>query len=365
VPEEFITVYLAIAVFATERRTKILEITDFSNFGRIVANTINFWIWRVYRFDSEGGNWLSLYIVCNNQREGMVVAINIGDLVVRKSHGGDILFKVTEIVKDEHGKMQCIMKGLHMRLLADAPLEDLERVTAEQLRDAIVEMEIKHNENLRRVMARRCAERDNELTRAESTKKYHGVFFDSPGRVLHIDGDEDYLKMCLKTYNQLNIEAAGHWVDEAKQPEAVVDLLKEYRPDIIVLTGHDALTGGSKKEKDYRDLNSYRNSKYFVQSVKNARTFQSSRDELVIFAGACQSHYEAILAAGANFASSPTRIFIHAYDPVFIAEKVAFTPINKIVDVSDAITSSVTGIDGVGGLETRGKFRLGLPKPVY
>jgi spore coat assembly protein len=50
---------------------------------------------------------------------------------------------------------------------------------------------------------------------------------------------------------------------------------------------------------------------------------------------------------------------------VFIAEKVAFTPINKTVNIGDAITSSVTGIDGVGGVETRGKFRLGLPKTPY
>ena len=87
-----------------------------------------------------------------------------------------------------------------------------------------------------------------------------------------------------------------------------------------------------------------------------------SRDDLVIFSGACQSYFEAILQSGANFASAPNRIFIHAYDPVFIAEKVAFTPINKIVDINEAITASVTGIEGVGGVETRGKFRLGLPK---
>ena len=92
---------------------------------------------------------------------------------------------------------------------------------------------------------------------------------------------------------------------------------------------------------------------------------EPNRDDLVIFAGACQSHFEAILAAGANFASSPIRIFIHAYDPVFIAEKVAFTPINRTVDVCDAITASVTGVQGVGGIETRGKFRLGLPKTPY
>ncbi len=33
-------------------------------------------------------------------------------------------------------------------------------------------------------------------------------------------------------------------------------------------------------------------------------------DELVIFAGACQSHYEEIIKAGANFASSPHRILM-------------------------------------------------------
>ncbi|WP_378951804.1 sporulation peptidase YabG [Pelosinus sp. sgz500959] len=58
-------------------------------------------------------------------------------------------------------------------------------------------------------------------------------------------------------------------------------------------------------------------------------------------------------------------MFIHAYDPVFIAEKVAFTPINKTLDINDAITATVTGIEGVGGIETRGKFRLGLPKTPY
>ncbi|MCC5467506.1 sporulation peptidase YabG [Pelosinus baikalensis] len=41
------------------------------------------------------------------------------------------------------------------------------------------------------------------------------------------------------------------------------------------------------------------------------------------------------------------------------------TPINRTVDIGDAITASVTGADGVGGIETRGKFRLGLPKTPY
>ena len=285
--------------------------------------------------------------------------IHVGDLVIRKSHGGDIVFKVTDIFVDDTQQKHCVLKGLHLRLVADSPIDDLEPIEAEHLRNEIVRMESMHNNTLRQVLIRRSREREQiELRRSEATKKF--TFFDVPGRVLHLDGDEEYLKMCLKTYSQLNIWAEGRWVDETKQADVITGLLEEARPDILVFTGHDALIGNGKK--DISDINNYRNSKHFVAAVKKARLFEPSRDELVIFAGACQSHFEAILSAGANFASSPNRIFIHAYDPVFIAEKVAFTPINKTVDVSDAITASVTGVDGVGGLETRGKFRLGMPK---
>jgi spore coat assembly protein len=292
-----------------------------------------------------------------------VADISVGDLVIRKSHGGDVVFKVSDIFRTETGVEHCLLKGLHMRLVADSPLDDLECIDAEHLRNEIVQMESMHNETLKRVMMRRSLDREErEHSRAEASKAKYS-FFDMPGRVVHIDGDEDYLKMCLKTYSQLNIEAYGRWVAEEKQPDAVLEMLHEYRPDILIVTGHDALVGGGKK--NLRDLNNYRNSKYYIQSVKNARSFEPSRDELVIFAGACQSYFEAILAAGANFASSPTRVFIHAYDPVFIAEKVAFTPIDKTVDVNAAIAASVTGIEGVGGIETRGRFRLGLPKTPY
>ena len=287
--------------------------------------------------------------------------VAIGDLVVRKSHGKDIIFKVIDIEKNEKNTGSCVLKGMHLRLVADAPINDLEAITAECLRNEVVNLERIQRSGLDRAFDRRKGERrQKDLLRGESSKKFS--FFDLPGRVLHIDGDEEYLKMCLKTYSQLNIDAVGRCIDEVKQPIFVTGLVEQYHPDILVLTGHDALLGS---KKDFNDINNYRHSKYFVESVKKVREFEPSRDDLVIFAGACQSHFEAILAAGANFASAPTRIFIHAYDPVFIAEKVAFTPINRTVDVSDAIAASVTGIEGVGGVETRGKFRLGLPKTPY
>jgi len=180
--------------------------------------------------------------------------------------------------------------------------------------------------------------------------------------VLHIDGDEDYLNLCLTTYRQLDIEAYGVSLAEKEQSRRIYGLLVKHNPDILVITGHDGLL---KDKRDFNSIDNYRNSRYFIDSVKNARRFEPSLDDLVIFAGACQSHYEGILRAGANFASSPHRVFIHALDPVFIIEKVAFTSINKIISAKDVIAATITGIKGIGGVETRGKFREGLPQSPY
>jgi spore coat assembly protein len=186
--------------------------------------------------------------------------------------------------------------------------------------------------------------------------------FEIPGKVVHIDGDDEYLNKCMEVYKQLNVPAVGFNVNENEQPRNVLKILKEHNPEILVLTGHDALI---KKRKDFKDINSYRNSKYFVESVKISRKFEPSRDELIIIAGACQSHYEELLNAGANFASSPKRIMIHAYDPVFIVEKLAYTPIRNTVNAEELLENTITGSDGVGGIETRGSYRIGFPKSPY
>lgn len=99
--------------------------------------------------------------------------------------------------------------------------------------------------------------------------------------------------------------------------------------------------------------------------MKIARTFEKNLDDLIIFAGACQSYYEALLEAGANFASSPRRVLIHAYDPVFVMEKIAYTSIFDPIALKEIIAGTITGFDGIGGLETRGKYRLGVPKSQY
>lgn len=52
-----------------------------------------------------------------------------------------------------------------------------------------------------------------------------------------------------------------------------------------------------KNGGNYNDIYNYRNSRYFIKSVIEARAVARKDKDLVIFAGACQSFFEAIMAA--------------------------------------------------------------------
>ncbi|MCI5727312.1 MAG: sporulation peptidase YabG [Clostridium sp.] len=285
--------------------------------------------------------------------------MNIGDIVIRKSYDGDIKFKVVDI-KIENAEKIYVLKGTSVRIIADSREDDLEVVEE----DYQGEQEKILNKRVCRAINNAINYRqENNINIVSNQKKNRNeLVFGRPGKILHIDGDSEYMENCLKVYKQLNLDAIGRTIPESKQPKVVVSLVKEYKPDIVVITGHDSI---SKKTQDYLDINCYRNSKYYIDSIKALRNYNSSYDELVIFAGACQSCYEAILDAGANFASSPGRVLIHCLDPVFVCEKIAYTQIDKVAPITDIIDNTITGIRGIGGLQTRGKYREGYPKSSF
>lgn len=293
--------------------------------------------------------------------------MKVGDLVVRKSYSKDITFKIIDIKENEEG-ITYILKGLHIRIIADSKGDDLEKVDDDFAGDKDRSFDSKINDIIKKVILSREQKNNQFMTRGSEedninrVEKEKGLVFGRPGRILHIDGDPSYMETCLKSYKQLNLNAVGIAIAEREQPLKILSLVKEYNPDIVVLTGHD---GVLKDSKGMLDLNNYRNSKYFIESVKILRSYNSSYDELVIFAGACQSCYESILEAGANFASSPNRVLIHCLDPVLVCERVAYTRIDEIVSIKDVIENTITGIKGVGGLQTRGKYREGYPKSLY
>jgi spore coat assembly protein len=110
-----------------------------------------------------------------------------------------------------------------------------------------------------------------------------------------------------------------------------------------------------KNGKNYNDINNYRNSKYFAKAVKQARLWNSNNSELIIFAGACQSYYEELISAGANFASSPARILIDFIDPLIVAEEISITSKNKIVTMSNLEGKIRNGRKAIGGIGAKGK----------
>lgn len=174
------------------------------------------------------------------------------------------------------------------------------------------------------------------------------------GTILHIDGDKKYLDKCLELYKAVGIFANGITLDEDEIAGKIQSLIYELAPDIIVVTGHDVYN-----QQGIKDLNNYSNSYNFIKSVRKIREIKSRTDTTII-AGACQSHFEALIANGADFASSPKRINIHTFDPAVIAIKTATTSFSKIVSLSDALRYIDKGADAFGGIETYGKMRLFL-----
>ena len=116
------------------------------------------------------------------------------------------------------------------------------------------------------------------------------------------------------------------------------------------------MTGMIKSGRNYEDIYNYRNSRYFAQTVKNARKSENNKD-LVIFAGACQSYYEALINAGANFASSPARILIDFIDPLVVAKTIAITDSNKYITINDIEDELRDGERGINRSWSKGKAK--------
>jgi len=263
----------------------------------------------------------------------------IGDIVARKSHGLDTMFKIESI---DEGIAQ--LKGVFFRFYADAPVTDLESVSRNDVRAAEVEEKEKFEE----------VKLPESLAGMRNLRKDSDFYIS--GRILHVDGDDEYLERSAKLYEHANVYATTIFVKEPLMPERVPELVKQLRPNIVVITGHDAIEDKTQVDT----LEGYRSSKFFVNTVNELRKLEPSLDYLIIIAGACQSHFEALIGSGANFASSPQRINIHALDPAIVAATVALTPYEDEVDLKEALEKTVTKIAGIGGLQTRGTLRYGL-----
>lgn len=289
--------------------------------------------------------------------EWKTVAISIMSVVGRRSYHCDILFRVIDI-REENGRKMAILYGEDYRLIADAPYEDLILIDSNERNKKMKQFRTMEEQSFQ--LFRQDVDLIKEKQEFDATEGYSKAlnYFQIPGKVLHIDGDPNYLKKCLMLYEKVGVPVYGIHCNEKEMSTKVGKFLDYYRPDILVITGHDSY---SKAKGKMSDINAYRHSKDFMHTVIEARKKIPHLDQLVIFAGACQSHFESLIQAGANFASSPSRVNIHALDPVYIVAKVSFTPFMERINVWDVLRNTLTGEKGLGGIETKGVLRTGMP----
>lgn len=145
-----------------------------------------------------------------------------GDYVVRKSHQGDTIFVIDKIIKLTDGKQIAILKGIAIRLEADAPIEDLIIANKRQIKIS----EYKVEEVIK-----------NKEFRNEKQKRIQKKI--QTGLILHLDGDKRYSEKSARYYKKLGLRAIVRNVPENKQPKVVYKLLSYYNPDILIITGHD------------------------------------------------------------------------------------------------------------------------------
>lgn len=176
--------------------------------------------------------------------------MKVGDIVARKSYNKDIVFKIIDIIVDNDGEKIAILKGVAFRIIADAKLSDLEVLKPPDIREILMDKTV---ENILYRSLKKAKDRDKRNMRglpksAQQATNVYGV----PGKVLQIDGDKEYLKICLDVYSQLGIPAVGVAIPEANQYKEIKNLLEKHKPDILVITGHDAM---HVKNGDLKNIN--------------------------------------------------------------------------------------------------------------
>ena len=275
---------------------------------------------------------MGVFFIVSYNNLGDNMKFKKGDLVTRISYEHDLVFKIVDYKKDQY-----ILRGLNIRLYADSKEADLVLLTADK----------------------EVIENDDEIAACldDYLKMERDQYFYLPGKILHIDGDKEYLSRCLNFYKKANILAYGVHLNEGDIPKKLEGYLERVSPDIVIITGHDAYY-----TNEFESVKNYKNSNNFIKAVKKARSYEKAHDKLIIIAGACQSNYEELIKAGANFASSPRRINIHALDPAIIASIISLSDHSEDIDLIGILEKTKYGAQGIGGIKTKGTMYIGYPR---
>ena len=107
-------------------------------------------------------------------------------------------------------------------------------------------------------------------------------------------------------------------------------------------------------------MKNYRHSQFYVDAVCKAGEYEPDLDDLIIIAGGCESYFEALIEAGANFASAPKRVRIKDVDPLLVAQNIAFTSIYEKISLPEFLGDLRPG--GSGASRAGASSVLGHPR---
>ena len=248
------------------------------------------------------------------------VEFKIGDKVTRKKYNNDIEFEIYKIENDV-----IYLKGTSIRLIADCSINDIQK-----------------SKNVKKKVSNR------HIKRLDTSK-----YFYIPGKILHIDSDQNYINQCLELYKDNGLYVKHHCVDEEKMPELISKINNFSEYDVIIITGHDAYYKNKKNSKNYL------NSEYFISAIKKIR---KTNKNVIIIGGACQSDYKGLINSGSTYASSPSHINIHALDPAIVAVDICLTLNDESINLEKTIEKTHYGSKGIGGIKTFGTMKLGFPR---
>lgn len=168
--------------------------------------------------------------------------IKKGDIVGRKSYGKDILFEVSRIIETKQEDI-AILTGIIDRIQADSKISDLEKIETKEVKKVTNEYEEKVKERISKT--NRQKEKDYKIGIITNNKRTREKIV--TGKILHLDGDRKYSEKSYRYYKKIGLNAVVKNVPEYRQPRVVYRLLEIYKPDILVITGHDGIDKKWKK----------------------------------------------------------------------------------------------------------------------
>ena len=120
-----------------------------------------------------------------------------------------------------------ILKGITVRIVADAYLNDLIVISEEEADNCLRSLDTQIEKIVNRFLQKYNKIIKHNERNAENEKS---------GLILHLDGDKLYSEKTSRYYKKMGINAVVKNVPENKQPLLVKEYLQKYSPDVLILT---------------------------------------------------------------------------------------------------------------------------------